>query len=296
MRCALQLGVAAFVLLAGQPAGACINSFGTDKQGRQTGMLVPTGDELVATLTSPSQRRAWVVEADKYKDRAINAPSYENATNFGVSLIHQGQYAAAIRLFLKLERSFPGRPETAANLGAALELSGHDTVALKWIRIGIQRDANEHEGTEWLHARILEAKISDAAGHWNRSRSIAGVAFDAALVPALPKSMPAGNDGKPVKPYELDRAFRYQLGERMQFVPPKDWVVANLLSDWAMLNMAGGPLENAKALHGLALRYGETQSLPWSRRIAHVNRVIAKAKEAPAAGFDCPVCEPIRVD
>ena len=151
----------------------------------------------------------------------------------------------------------------------------------------------EHDGTEWLHARILEAKVADAAGHWKHCRSIAGIAFDDALVPSLPKAMPAGNDGKPVRPYELDRAFRYQLDERMQFVKPRDWAVANLLSDWAALNLAGGPLENAKALHGLALRYGEPPTLVWSRRLAHIHRVLAKAKEAQEDAFDCPICEPL---
>ena len=292
MHRALRIGAALFALFASEQADACINSFGTDKHGRQAGMHVPTGEHLASSLTYPSARSRWVAEASSYRDDAINSPSYENATNFGVSLLYQGHYLPAIRLFLKLEQLYPGRPQTAANLGTALELAGRDAVALKWIRIGISRDAGEHDGTEWLHARILEAKVADAAGRWDRRRSIAGVAFDDALVPSLPKAMPAGNDGRPVKPYELDRAFRYQLGERMQFVRPKDWVVSNLLSDWATLNLAGGPLENARALRGLALLYGAPQASTWSRRLARIQGVLAKAKEAPEEAFDCPICEP----
>ena len=63
-------------------------------------------------------------------------------------------------MFLALERRYPGHHETAANLGTALELAGHDAPALQWIRIGIRRNADEHYGSEWLHVRILEAKIA----------------------------------------------------------------------------------------------------------------------------------------
>ena len=292
MRFAWWTGVLAVALVASSPAKACVNSFGTDKQGRRTGMHEPTGDHLAGMLTYPTRKNFWVVEADGYKEEAINAPSYENATNYGVSLLYQGHHVPAMRLFLRLEQLYPGRAQTAANLGTALELAGHDAVALKWIRLGIRRDVGEHDGTEWLHARILQAKLADAAGDWNRKRSIAGVAFTDALIPPVPMLMPAGNDGKPVKPHELHRAFYYQLQERMQFVRPKDWVVANLLSDWATLNLAGGPMENAKALHGLAMRYGEPRTLRWAQRISHVDRILATAKDAQQGAFDCPICEP----
>jgi len=280
------------VLVSGAPANACINDFATDRKGRVGDVHEPTGRELATQLTIfIAEDSEWVREAYRYRDRALNAPSYENATNLGVSLVYQGHYVPAIRLFLSLERLFPGRPQTAANLGTALELAGHDAVALRWIRIGIERDPGEHEGTEWLHARILEARLADAAGRWDRRSSIAGIAFDRALIPALPKVMPAGNDGAPVRPYGLDRAFRYQLRERMQFVRPKDWVVANLLSDWATLNLAGGPLENAKSLHVLALRYGEPQTLLWAQRFARIDRIMRRS-DSTTGTFDCPICDP----
>lgn len=293
MRIALRACVMSLALLASQQVAACVNAFGTDMEGRRFHAFGQTGDDLAAMLTSGAARSYWVKDAYRYKDRAINAPSYENATDYAVSLLYQGHIVPAMRLFLKLEQLYPGRPQTAANLGTALELAGQDVVALKWIRIGMRRDVDEHRGTEWLHARILEAKIADAAGRWDRKRSIAGIAFTPALLPSLPTAMPAGNDGNPVAPHELDRAFRYQLGERMQFVRPKDWVVGNLLSDWATLNLAGGPIENAKVLHGLALRYGEAQTLLWAKRTAHVDRVLSKARDAGWSNDDygCPICD-----
>ena len=292
MRRTALLGALSLILSASGQAVACVNAFGTDHDGHRFHAFHYTGDDLASVLTKGASRSHWVKEAYRYKDRAINAPSYENATNYGVSLLYQGHVVPAMSLFLRLEQLYPGRPQTAANLGTALELAGHDAVALKWIRVGIRRDGGEHDGTEWLHARILQAKLADSAGKWDRRRSIAGVAFTDALIPPVPTTMPAGNDGNPVEPNELDRAFRYQLGERMQFVRSKDWVVANLLSDWATLNLAGGPIENAKALHGLAIRYGEPQTLQWARRTAHVDRVLSKAKDPKREAFGCPICDP----
>lgn len=282
----------ALVLLASQQSAACVNSFGTDREGRQSLADDATGEQLAWLLTGGGERSYWTIEAHRYRDKALHAPSYENATNFGVSLLYQGRTVPALRLFLRLEQAYPGRAQTAANIGTALELLGKDAVALQWIRLGIRRDPREHDGTEWLHVRILEAKLAHAAGTWSRNRSIAGIAFDDALVPALPTSLPAGNDGKSVSLQGLDAAFRYQLSERMQFVAPKDWVVANLLSDWALLNMAGGPLENAKSLHALALRYGQQQSLQWAQRTMHIDRIVAKGRDAEA--FNCPICAPRR--
>lgn len=282
----------ALAITVSSPAFACINSFGTDKHGHQFDSMDYTGEDLAEMLTSKRNRSYWVTNAGNYGKAAIEQPSYENATNLGVSLIYREQYAAAIRLFLRLERIYPGRPQTAANLGTALELAGQDAVALKWIRLGIRRDRGEHEGTEWLHARILQAKIANAEGRWDRKRSIAGVAYAEEPIPAIPKAMPAGNDGKPVKPHELDRAFRYQLNERMKFVAPKDWVVANLLMDWATLNLAGGPVENAKVLHGLARRYGQPATVLWSQRLARIDRILAKPEAATPSEGGCAICAP----
>lgn len=215
-------------------------------------------------------------------------------TRLGVRLVHQGRYPAAIRLFLAIERLHPGRHETAANLGTAVELMGRDTLALRWIREGIRRDAREHEGTDWLHARILEAKMALARDpHALDGRSVAGVTFVDTLLPPLPTSYPAGNDGRPVKPYELERAFSYQLRERLPFVPPKDAVVANLLMDWATLHLSGGSIEDAQAFYRLALRYGAHRRPLIDARLEYIAKTLAHSRRHPPGGLGhCPICEP----
>ncbi|KRA16340.1 hypothetical protein [Lysobacter sp. Root604] len=288
--------LATALLLLASSAHACINEVGTDRDGRRFAALWYLGDDMTQSMRERSVREHALERAKRTIAEARKQPSFQSLTNLGVLLIYQGQYPLAIRHFIAVERLYPGHHETAANLGTALELAGQDRVALRWIRLGIQRNADEHLRTEWLHARILEAKIAAARepGYLNR-RSIAGVRFEAKTVPALPTALPAGNDGKPVKPWELETALNYQLHERTQFVPAPDAVVANLLSDWATLNLAGGPLENASALYELAVDYGAPRDALMRERQAYIRRTIARAPDRDGADSDynCAICPPV---
>lgn len=283
---------AALALLSLAPAAlACINTVGTGHDGRRFFPESYAGDDLTKLMKPQPPRQEWV---ERVIARVREQPDFGNLINIGVVLVRQGKYSRAVEHFLTVERLFPGHSETAANLGTALELSGHDRVALRWIRIGMQRDPDEHHRTEWLHARILEAKIAMAADpNYLQDRSIAGVSFAADLVPPVPTQLPPGNDGRPVAAWELNSALNYQLFERTHFVAPPDPVVANLLMDWATLNLAGGPIESAAALYPMAVRYGARRDALMERRLAHIRGVLAQAdKKRPSGEFTCAICEP----
>lgn len=284
-------------LLVSPSVLACVNTIGTDRSGHRFMPGWYAGDELVEhlTWTGRTQYRAFLDEDSLRLAKAVREnPDFQNHNDLGVNLIRQGRMVEAIRFFVAIEKRFPGRPETAANLGTALELIGSDDVALQWIRIGIRRNAAEHEGTEWLHARILEAKIAlKRDPRYLEARSVAGVRFGSAVLPALPATYPPGNDGRPVSAYALNMALSYQLHERMTFVKPKDAVVANLLTDWATLNLAGGPVESAEALYPLAERYGAQRTPLVNARLAEIRRILASAKRRPDGPQGrCPICEP----
>lgn len=281
-------------LLVSQSAQACINSVGTDRSGNRFMPGDYTGDELVEAMTRPWNWKYFDEETLRISAEVRKAPDFANLNNLGVALIRYGRTTQAIRLFVANEKRFPGRPETAANLGTALELAGFDNIALSWIRIGIRRNVDEHRGTEWLHARILETKIAlKKDPTYLEGRSVAGVHFSNALIPDLPDRYPHGNAGTPVLPYQLNNAFAYQLRERLQFVKPKDSVVANLLSDWATLNLAGGPVENAEALYGLAERYGASPTALVTARRQQTHKILTSRDRGkqPAVGV-CTICQP----
>ena len=290
-RLAALLAACLLCLCAGRSA-ACINLTGVDRDGRVLYLDDLAGDDLVRHLQQTSQTRVHVERTREAVRRVRARNDFGTRNDLGVALLRHGRTTAAIRLFLLNERLQPGRYETATNLGTALELAGNDAAALRWIRIGIRRNPRSHDGTEWLHARILEAKIAAARDPARlRELSIAGVDFGTRDLPALPRNLPVGNDGEPVTVVELNQAFQRQLFERMGFVRPEDPVVANLLTDWATLNLAGGPLQTAVALYGEAARYGATPTPHITAWHDRARRIVKASEDArlPGAGR-CPIC------
>lgn len=287
--------IAAMTLLVLMPAAnACLNAVGTDVTGRRFSPMLYVGKELTEPFLERSRgpNSYWLQQA--LKD-VRKEPSFKNLTNIGVLLIYQGQYTLAIEHFLKIEKIFPGHHETAANLGTALELAGYDASALRWIRLGMKRNPDEHYRSEWLHARILEAKIALAKDPgYLQGRSVVGITFAPTMVPPLPSQMPAGNNGKPVEPWELNLSLHYQLYERTQFVKPRDPIVANLMRDWATLNLAGGPIESADALYDAAIIYGAERDVLMNARQGHIRQVLAKARKGKPEDYSCSICQPMK--
>jgi len=107
--------------------------------------------------------------------------------------------------------------------------------------------------------------------------------------------MPRGNDGTQLAPWDVDQALSYQLHERVQFVPPKDPVVANLLQDWATLNLAGGPIENAEVLYALAQRYGAQRTPLMRKRETFIEDTLDRVgrDEADSSDTACGICRPV---
>src|SRR6185503_7493595 len=99
----------------------------------------------------------------------------------------------------------------AANLGTAYELHGDLVAARRWIAEAIRRNPYSHEGTEWLHVLILDARMALAKDpNWLASHSVLGIDFGNEPAPLVPKAWPKNQDGQ-----STVRALQYQLRERM---------------------------------------------------------------------------------
>ena len=180
-----------------------------------------------------------------------------------------GEPSKAIEMLLEIEEENPGQYVTASNLGTAYELNGENEKALKWIKEGINRNAESHYGTEWLHALILEAKINlekDPAYYDNRH------------ILNLPATLPIDStdavlvyDGKDITEINLRIALAYQLKERVVFIKPKDTVVADLL--FALATITKLNLDRAESIEFLNLskEYGFKNTLLWETTYAEYN-------------------------
>lgn len=294
---ARRLHVAGWLLAGaalGGPAAACINEVGTNLRGEPIDLMHLGPELLEKQLEHRMSDAALAQRLREVTERARSAPGPDAFNNLAAVLIRANRPAPAARLLESLEATHPGRYSTAANLGTAYELLGRNQDALRWIREGIARNPDSHEGTEWLHVRILEAKLAAGERGPDPARSLAGLDFGTEVVPVVPPSLPQGNDGRPVGLYALGLAFRYQVLERSELVPAPDAVVASLMRDWADLEMLAGSIETAELLYRKAGDYGAPGSPLVARRRAEIARVLVTAPKGTRheTWGECVLCTP----
>ncbi len=183
-----------------------------------------------------------------------NATDFNARSDYAVALMYLGRADEAVLRLQALEKERPGEYYVAANLGTAHELAGNNAEALKWINEGLRRNPDSHEGTEWLHVRILEAKIrQETEPDYFDNHTVLD------LDPghphkALPEELQTNEKG--LDWHSVQHAILHQLSERLQFVKPPDAPVAGLLFDLAMLEAGTHSLEAAVELLKLARDYG----------------------------------------
>jgi hypothetical protein len=179
---------------------------------------------------------------------------------------------------VRIEQTNPGLYATATNLGTAYELAGKNEHALSWIRAGMRRNPQSHEGSEWVHAAILETKLAMARNpNWLRTHSVLGLDFGTGTIPRMPSRFPRNNTGKTVDADEAEHAILVQMAERLQFVSPPDAIVGDLLFDYANLLMLTETMESAAAIYKLALRYDTPRAALAQQRLAHARSLVNRA-------------------
>jgi hypothetical protein len=284
-------------LAAALPAFACMNETGTNNKGQLVGidhMRDGLHDELMTKMTMKEK----ILVANTYIENSKRNPSYDAINDLAVSMVRFGRYESAIKHLLLIEKKSPGRYKTASNLGTAYELMGNNSEALRWIKLGIVRNKDSHYGTEWLHVKILEAKLNKTVVG---KGSILQLNVGNELMPKKPTNLPLGNDGKPVSLFSLAEALRYQMLERTEFVSTPDPIVAGLLYDWANLELAAGTMEHAAAVYEAALKYGYPDKTELTTRFANAKRIMSvgnvKSKFYSSTGLSpdttsCEICAP----
>jgi hypothetical protein len=234
---------------------ACINMYNPNEAGTKASKT------LVDKLTSHPFEKTWESRLDPLRVALNAGGDYKVKNDLAAVLIHTAGVAEAVELLKQIESEHPGLYMTASNLGTALELSGDDVEALKWIRKGIELNPDAHEQSEWIHARILEAKIAIASDpDWLKTHRVLGLSFKAPIGDTLP----TGNRNEPLSIDAIKAALIYQLHERLEFTNADDLIVANLLVDLGQLvslEKDTGAVGSAGVFE-LAIHYLGAQAIP----------------------------------
>lgn len=248
-----QRSIVLFVLLAfaGQNAVACLNEVRPVRTfGEYLDMDGPA-NEFMERFTSRGDRDGWVVEGSGGRRSPMTTSSA--ALQQSVLYVREGRVPEAIAILEKLEQDEPGMYETASNLGTAYELNGENEKALHWIREGIRRNPDSHFGTEWLHVKILEAKLALAKDpDWLKKNTVLGLDPNKK---SLSSESHAVFDGAKINLDEIETALVYQLHERLFFVKPPDPTVADLLFDLERVFAVTRTSAHASEINKLAMSY-----------------------------------------
>lgn len=284
--------IAATIFSTSLQANACINAVGTNYRGEFIRPMSYTGQQLKPQLTTPTDRAFLIPWSEHAVADVRKSPSFRNLIELSAVLIRFGKLPEAVKLLQFVENKYPGKYQTASNIGTAYELMGRNEDALKWILEGLKRNPNDHFKTEWLHVHILNAKLGKIPQQ-APGRSILNLDFGNEAMPKRPAHLPSGNDGKPVSLYEMGSGLRYQLTERIWFVPAPDKMVAGMLLDWANLELLAGSVESADVLYDAAIRYGIKEDRTISLRRKEVANILSRARKNPnPQKGDCELCHP----
>ena len=255
------------LLIAAQlaPLGstACLNEYSTSLSGK---VVMDEGGHcpLSAHAIDRGSLAAKLDSLDALA--ATNGASYENLSDRGVVLVYLGRYEEAIAQFRKLQsKGFDGYA-VCANIGTAFELIGQNDSALYYIREAVRQNPTAHEGSEWIHVKVLERKVA-----WQKDPtikgSLLGVDFGDGELPVEPK----GIDLR-----EFRRHLRYQLQERMTFVRAPDPVVGELLFELGNVEALLNSVECAVDVYKVAAEYGNASPL-FTLRYAKLDGMTNKA-------------------
>jgi tetratricopeptide (TPR) repeat protein len=202
----------------------------------------------------------------KYDLAKIKTYDKDIQSDIAVNLGYLGRYTEALDILKKLQAAYPEDYNIAANLGTTYELLGKNEQALQFIKKGLQLNPESHEGSEWVHVKILEAKIKMAgAPDWvYKNRVIGtGVKFDSKEAELL-------ND----QAWDVE----YQLQERIPFTPFPDALLANIFDELGDLYATQQSVELAYISYDFALRNNSSDHFGVKAKMEALKPVLKKNK------------------
>lgn len=205
-------------LMSGLYAIPCMNEYEV-----MDGIKKPVinGDEISAVVIDK-------IALTEYIHSTMNCPwdgsrIDKNCTNVAVADIYLGKHESAVKKLEILIKQYSFEYNVVITYAVALELTEKYKEALMYLKKAIKLNPDSHEGSEWIHVKILEYVVKN--GTKAPSSSILGIDF--------------GNDSIPVAPMDikiekLKTELQFQLQDRLFFVEgKKDPVYGSLLFDYA---------------------------------------------------------------
>lgn len=179
--------------------------------------------------------KKWVLERMKEIETSLSKSyNHEEHSDYAMLLSRIGKVKEALHILEKLNEQYPQEYMLMANLGTLYELNGKNKEALFWIKKAVKKNPKSHQESEWIHVKILEAKLKiEENPNWLRNNHIIDISQN--------------QETKNIT--ELEQHLIYQLNERIPYTPNPDPIVFQLLMDLAKVSMQVDLYNTHKAYH-----------------------------------------------
>ncbi|MCC6702460.1 MAG: hypothetical protein IT221_13105 [Fluviicola sp.] len=204
-------------------------------------------------------------------------PDFEILSDYALRLVKTGKTKEALVIFEALVKKYPNEYTLHANLGTTYELTGNNQLALEHIQKSILINPKSHKGSEWIHVKLLEAKIAmEKNPNYLNNHSILNLS---------------------IKQKASEKTITFliiQLKERFPFCKgPKDPIMAGLFEDLGDCYMEQISYEYAKAFYQIAVNYYGDKSKRLSDKIEEARTLREQHKNLeptldPSMEFDGP--------
>lgn len=242
-------------LFAALRGNACLNYYySVDKEGN-----LHSTDYILTRFNTNFNLKLQETALRKNGEKLKTKSDYHLLSDYALALLKTGKVQESLDILAALYRAHPGEYQLAANLGTAYELHGDVDSALKYIRRGMELNANAHGGSEWVHVKVLLAKKEMAANPgWLSSNSVLGLS--------------AAQEKDSMVRKQIDT----QVRERFPFCKGPDPYMASLLADLGDCYSNTASLEYAKVLYDIARVYYGDSSAALQQKTKEVKTLIKK--------------------
>jgi tetratricopeptide (TPR) repeat protein len=186
--------------------------------------------------------------------------NYMLLSDYALCLLKLGKRKEPLEILVHLNKYYPDDYKIAANLGTVYELDGQVDSALKYIKRDLILNPNDHQGSEWIHVKVLETKLELKKNPaYLKEHSV------------LNLTQKQKNDPTVYKHIIL------QLKERVPFSPEgTDEIMASLFADLGEISSNIKSIAYARAYYLIAQKYYGSDSPSIDLKIKELEKLINK--------------------
>lgn len=248
-------------LISGLVTLACLNEHHVNKSGRTSIAEFSLGDLNFYKRHNTSRIEEELAYLQKAK---METPqdSLWNQNSFAVNYIKLGRLAEAEKILNSLLKKYPNDYSVIVNLGTLYELQGKNQKALEFIKKAIALNSDSHNGSEWVHVKVLEFKLRKIPANRIPGEDILGI-----------KSRKEIGDN-------IAWHVRFQLEERIPFTPSPDLGMAKILQEYGDYLADSVSIKAAYVMYEIGMDYDSVNLLKLDERRNALLPYFKKYKEA----------------